>query len=69
MRSSLLCVKSIMTLLVTAAFCALCFMYPETYTDTMKTVIVAVITFYFSHQIDKANRGGLSNVQTENDKT
>lgn len=51
--SNLLCVKSIITIVLCAAFSALCFMYPDTYTDTMKTVIVSVITFYFTHQINK----------------
>lgn len=50
---NLFCVKSILTIILSAAFSALCFLYPETYSDTMKTVIVSVITFYFSHQIGK----------------
>lgn len=55
---NLMCVKSILTLVLSAGFTALCFLYPEQYMDTMKTVIVAVITFYFSHQIDKNKNGG-----------
>lgn len=50
---NLFCVKSILTIILSAAFAALCFLYPETYSDTMKTVIVSVITFYFSHQLGK----------------
>lgn len=50
---NLFCVKSILTIILSTAFSALCFLYPETYSDTMKTVIVSVITFYFSHQIGK----------------
>ena len=53
--SNILCVKSILTIVLSVAFAALCFIYPEDYTDTMKMVIVSVITFYFSHQIDKKN--------------
>lgn len=52
---NLFCVKSILTIILAAAFAVLCFVYPDSYTDTMKTVIVAVITFYFSHQIGKQN--------------
>lgn len=50
---NLFCVKSILTIVLSVGFTILCFMYPETYSDTMKTIIVSVITFYFSHQIGK----------------
>lgn len=50
---NLFCVKSILTIILSTAFSILCFLYPETYSDTMKTIIVSVITFYFSHQINK----------------
>lgn len=53
---NLLCVKSILTLTLSTAFAALCFIYPDDYEETMKTVIVAVITFYFSHQIEKGGQ-------------
>lgn len=53
---NLLCVKSILTITLSTAFAALCFIYPEQYEETMKTVIVAVITFYFSHQIEKGGQ-------------
>lgn len=62
--NNLFCVKSIITIVLCLAFSALCFMYPETYTDTMKTVIVSVITFYFTHQINKKegeNNGNVGN--------
>lgn len=52
--NNLLCVKSIITIVICLAFSVLCFIYPETYEETMKTVIVSVITFYFSHQIGKS---------------
>lgn len=52
-KSSLLCVKSVITIIMTIAFAILCFIYPEDYTDTMKMISVSVITFYFSHQVDK----------------
>lgn len=59
----LLCVKSIITIILCLAFSILCFIYPETYGETMKTVIVSVITFYFAHQIGKS-----SHEQTNNDE-
>lgn len=52
---NLMCVKSILTIIISIGFVVLCFAYPETYSDTMKTVIVSVITFYFSHQIGKSH--------------
>lgn len=50
----LLCVKSIITIVLCIAFSALTFLYPETYAETMKTVVTTVITFYFTHQMNKA---------------
>lgn len=51
---NLMCVKSILTIIISVGFVALCFIHPQEYEDTMKTVIVSVITFYFSHQIGKS---------------
>lgn len=53
----LLCVKSIITIILCVTFSILCFLYPDTYEDTMKSVIIAVITFYFAHQIEKTQKG------------
>ena len=53
--SNILCVKSILTIVLSVAFAILCFIYPADFTDTMKMVIVSVITFYFSQQTDKKN--------------
>ena len=53
--SNILCVKSILTIVLSVAFSILCFLYPADFTHTMKMVIVSVITFYFSHQTDKKN--------------
>lgn len=64
---NLFCVKSILTIILSTAFAILCFAYPETYSDTMKTVIVSVITFYFSHQISKSNNSN-GNSNTNNGK-
>lgn len=52
-RNGLLCVKSIMTIVLTVALCVLTFMYPEQYAETMKACVTMVVTFYFAHQIDK----------------
>lgn len=63
-RNNLFCVKSIITVVLCLAFSSLCFIYPDVYTDTMKTVIVSVITFYFTHQINKKegeNNGNVGN--------
>lgn len=53
---NLLCVKSIITIILCIAFSVLCFMYPESYGETMKNVITMVITFYFAHQIGKSSK-------------
>lgn len=53
MMRSLLCVKSIMTVCLTVVLCALCFLYPEEYSETMKNCITMVVTFYFAHQTEK----------------
>lgn len=49
------CVKSIITVMLCAVFCIIVFTFPESYTDTFKSIITTVITFYFAHQVDKAN--------------
>lgn len=54
---NLLCVKSIITIILTLAFSVLTFMEPEIYSDTMKTAVTSVITFYFAHQITKSSKG------------
>lgn len=51
----LLCVKSIITIVLCIAFSALTFLYPDVYAETMKTVVTTVITFYFTHQMNKAD--------------
>ena len=50
---SLLCVKSVVTVLVTIALCVLTYMYPDEYSETFKTAVTMVVTFYFSHQSQK----------------
>lgn len=54
-KKSLLCVKSIVTILVTMALCGLTFVYPDVYAETFKTAVTMVVTFYFSHQSQKGS--------------
>lgn len=49
------CVKSIITVMLCFVFCIIVFTYPENYTDTFKSIITTVITFYFAHQIEKTH--------------
>lgn len=55
-RNSLLCVKSIMTIALTAMLCVMVYRQPETYSETFRNCIIMVVTFYFAHQTD-AKRG------------
>ena len=66
--TNLLCVKSIITIVISIAFSILCFLYPDDYTDTMKMIIVSVITFYFSHQTDKSNTNKNKEGEAKNGK-
>lgn len=54
---NLMCVKSLLTLVLSLGFVALTFMYPDEYAETMKTVVTTVITFYFTHQLNKNDKG------------
>lgn len=62
-KSSLMCVKSIMTILLTIALIYLTIKYPDVYQDTFKSCVTMVVTFYFSHQISKRSE---ENEQTSN---
>lgn len=50
---SMMCVKSIMTILVTIMLCILTYVYPDNYSEVFKNVAIMVATFYFSHQTNK----------------
>lgn len=50
---SLMCVKSIMTIMVTLMLCVLTYVYPDVYAEVFKNVAIMVATFYFSHQSQK----------------
>lgn len=52
-RNSLLCVKSIMTIALTAMLCVMVYRQPETYSETFRNCIIMVVTFYFAHQQEK----------------
>lgn len=62
-KTSLMCVKSIMTILLTIALIYLTIKYPDVYQDTFKSCVTMVVTFYFSHQISKRSE---ENEQTSN---
>ena len=50
---NLLCVKSIMTVILCIALVYLTIVYPEQYSDTFKSCVTMVFTFYFNYQQTK----------------
>lgn len=62
---NLVCVKSIMTILLTAMLCVMVYLRPDDYGDVFKNIVVMVATFYFSYQGSKI-RKEIDNV-TRND--
>lgn len=52
-RNILYNVKSVITILLTLSFCILSILDKDTYSETFKTVITTVITFYFAFQYKK----------------
>ena len=52
-RTSLLCVKSIMTIALTVMLCVMTYMYPDQYSETFKNCIVMIVTVYCAHQTAK----------------
>jgi len=42
-----------MTILITIALIILAFIYPDLYNETFKSAVTMIVTFYFSHQIEK----------------
>ena len=65
-KNGLLCVKSIMTIALTVMLCILVYLYPDSYAETFKSCIVMVVTFYFTHQMQKE---GEQNENAEQRKT
>lgn len=53
MCHGLLCVKSIMTIVLSVGLVYLTITNPETFGDTFKSCVTMVVTFYFTHQINK----------------
>ena len=53
---NLVCVKSIMTVLLTVMLCVMVYMRPDDYGDVFKNIVVMVATFYFSYQGNKVRR-------------
>ena len=53
----LLCVKSIMTIVLCIALVYLTIMYPDQYSDTFKSCVTMVVTFYFNYQQNKKQEG------------
>lgn len=54
--SNLFCVKSIITIMITLALIVLTIMYPDMYTETFKSAVTMVVTFYFAHQSEKRDK-------------
>ena len=55
----LFCVKSIMTIMVTAMLCVMVYLHPSEYGELFKNVCVMIATFYFAHQQRKGEINGL----------
>lgn len=51
----LLCVKSIMTIVLSIGLVYLTITNPETFGDTFKSCVTMVVTFYFTHQVNKSS--------------
>ena len=54
----LFCVKSIMTIMVTAMLCVMVYLHPSEYGELFKNVCVMIATFYFAHQQRKGELDG-----------
>lgn len=50
---SLFCVKSIMTIVLCISLVYLTCSYPEQYSDTFKSCVTMIVTFYFNYQANK----------------
>lgn len=50
---NLLCVKSIMTIMITAMLCVMVYLHPDTYEEVFKNIAIMVATWYFSYQSRK----------------
>lgn len=59
-RSSLLCVKSIITIIIVLGATIATFIYPDLMMDTFKAAVTMIITFYFAHQSEKLKNTNIS---------
>jgi hypothetical protein len=51
--ANLMCVKSIMTIVLTVTLAVLAILYPARFGDNLKDMCYIVVTFYFTHQTNK----------------
>lgn len=58
---SLVCVKSLMTIVLIVALVVLAFRCPSEYAETLKSSVTMVVTFYFAHQNDKSIKRSVDN--------
>lgn len=57
---NLLCVKSIMTIMLTAMLCIMVYLHPDTYEEVFKNCCIMIVTWYFSYQSKKVNNNDVS---------
>lgn len=65
--SNLLCVKSIMTIILSLGLCVFTYLYPEQMLDTFKSCVTMVVTFYFTNQIEKSRAARARKEDTTNE--
>ena len=58
---NLLCVKSIMTIMITAMLCVMVYLQPDTYEEVFKNIAIMVATWYFSYQSRKVASSDVGN--------
>lgn len=68
-RNSLLCVKSVITIIIVLGATVATFIYPAQMMDTFKSAVTMIITFYFAHQIDKKGENLNNGSKSDNGST
>lgn len=56
--NNFICVKSLITIALVGTFCILAVCNPREYGETMKNIVVTVVSFYFGTQFQKAKKDG-----------
>lgn len=56
--NNFLCVKSLITIALVGTFCVLTVCNPQEYGETMKNIVVTVVSFYFGTQFQKSQKDG-----------